>query len=88
MGCPQNPRKFLGIRYNGPHNYVDKSVFGTLSSNAIYEVSRVCNLCGLNYGSVYRSEAKMQDLGYDIKKLQRISGWDPLRGMKNAKDLK
>lgn len=87
MGCPSNPKKFLGIRYNGSHDYIDDHVsrFGEFSW-AKYVVSRKCSKCGLQHGDAILSEATMQRYGYDVKKLQKLSFWDHISA--DAKDLK
>jgi len=77
MGCMQNPKKFLGIKFNGPHKRADNrvEVFGS-NSWGQYRVRVDCEYCGCNLGDEVRSESTMLEVGYHLAKLQDMSSTD------------
>ena len=87
MGCPKNPKKLWILSWNGAHGSVDTRVerFGSYSWGE-YKVQKKCPKCKVSHGYAIRDEVTMQKRGYDVEKLQKLSGG--LMCSKDAIDLK
>lgn len=77
MCCTKNPRKFLFMKWNGPHTVVELSVKRVYPYSChTYEIHHVCDKCKASMGYSLHREEKMLSKGYDLKKLERLGSMD------------
>lgn len=71
MGCPKNPKKFLGlIPYEGPHEFELRSATCLVYFTLQYE----CTVCGARHVRTPVWDEEMIRMGYDLRKIRGQQG--------------
>lgn len=75
MGCIKNIKSFLGIKYEGPHDFeiVDVGVHMINVSNT-FKVNRRCRLCGCRDMEWYVAYNQLLHLGFTPEQLDEARG--------------
>lgn len=73
MGCPKNPKKFLGVfPYEGKHDLELKGAHYLMFLTCEYE----CRRCGCRQDERLIDDEEMVRRGYDLKKIREKQGDD------------
>lgn len=83
MSCIRNPKKFLFVKWHGPHKVKDTYIKKCLTDN-YYELHQECSECGVDLGYNMVTENQLLHRGYNLEKLRELAyGY----GLKSAEEL-
>lgn len=71
MTCTKNPKRFLFLKYSGPHDYKVVKFGRFIDTSTRFIVRYECRLCGCQHDESFVTEEDLLRLGVSIEEIKK-----------------